>query len=196
MQKRAQKSPVFVIAIGCRHVIVHAPSNMQSNATMTVDGRMDLITKDMFRQQFTDFVQDLDEMTLCELIIGHSAIGYSSDLGCYVTDLDDPDRVWCGGLTRADTRLILAELRTISCALSASQEDFGDPLEEVGPDMHLAVEYVAATHAMVCAFHAIRPPVPPTFGRRFHRHSATHSTGIRPGQSERSDAGGALLLGG
>jgi hypothetical protein len=27
----------------------------------------------MFRQQFTDFVQDLDEMTLCELIIGHSA---------------------------------------------------------------------------------------------------------------------------
>lgn len=116
---------------------------------MTVDGRIDVITKDMFRQQFTDFVQDLDEMTLCELIIGHAAIGYSSDLGCYVTDLDDPDRIWCGGLTRADTRLILKELRTISCALSASQEDFGEPLEEVGPDMHLAVEYVAATHAMV-----------------------------------------------
>ncbi|EGV20644.1 hypothetical protein ThimaDRAFT_0422 [Thiocapsa marina 5811] len=48
----------------------------------------------------------------------------------------------------------------------------------------------------VCAFHAIRPPVPPTSGRRFHRHSATRSTAIRPGQSERSDAGVSLLLGG
>jgi len=31
---------------------------------------------------------------------------------------------------------------------------------------------------------------------RIPRDSATGSTGLRPGQSERSDAGGALLLGG
>ncbi len=33
----------------------------------------------------------------------------------------------------------------------------------------------------MCAFHAIRPPSPPTSGHLFHAHPA--------GQSERSDAG-------
>ena len=37
-----------------------------------------------------------------------------------------------------------------------------------------------------CVFHAIRPPIPRTFGHPFHR--------IRPGQSERSDAGLGVRL--
>ena len=47
-----------------------------------------------------------------------------------------------------------------------------------------------------CAFHAIRPAVPAAFVHCFARDPPGDSTVMRPGQSERSDAGVALLRGG
>lgn len=115
---------------------------------MTDAGMVEL-SKDMFQNRFSEFARDLDELSQFALLIGRTAIGYASDIGCYLTDeLDDPYTVWSGGLTQADTRLVVRELRTISRALTASEEDFGDH-EEGGPDSHLVGEYVAATHAMV-----------------------------------------------
>ncbi|SDX45112.1 hypothetical protein [Thiocapsa roseopersicina] len=122
---------------------------MTMTMTMTIDGSMADLNKDMFREQFMEFVRDLDELSQCALLIGHAAIGYTPDIGCYLTDdLDDPDTVWSGGLTACDTRLIFKEMRTISRALVAAAEDFSDPRES-GPDPHMVSEYVAAMHVMI-----------------------------------------------
>jgi hemolysin activation/secretion protein len=40
---------------------------------------------------------------------------------------------------------------------------------------------VAGLQALVCGFHAIRPPSPRLSGRAFHAHPAICSTAIRPG---------------
>lgn len=116
-----------------------------------IDARTaDEISKQMFKERFMEFTTNLDEMSQCALLVGHAAIGYDAEIGCYLTDDSaDPDTVWSGGLTAGDIRLIYKEMRTISRALAASEEDFGDPHEEGGPDANMVHEYVAATQAVI-----------------------------------------------
>ena len=69
---------------------------------------------------------------------------------------------------------------------NALSQELRAEIEEINKQNLLEMAAVSKDHHyemenLRCAFHAIRPPSPPTSGHLFHAHPA--------GQSERSDAG-------
>ena len=98
-------------------------------------------------------------------------------------------------------KLLDSELRTIGGQLApydVAKAIYRDPIRLSAPGNLLdgntltykanaaVIQMLQQFQVAVCAFHAIRPPIPATSGHAFH--------GIRPGQSERSDAGPKLRL--
>ena len=73
----------------------------------------------------------------------------------------------------------------------AVQQSRMTELEQVMSEYQLSDQAMTHTENQLsdlCPFHGIRPSTPRESGLRFHGDSATCSTFIRPGQSERSDA--------
>ena len=115
-------------------------------------GRIPELHREVFCKRYMECVQNLDELTQFALLIGLSTIGYDAPIGFYVSDAadDDPNAVWCGGMTSSDTRLIAGEMRRMSRTIidATAEDDCGDALE-AGPDPHRIVEFLTAAHALV-----------------------------------------------
>jgi hypothetical protein len=115
-------------------------------------GRIPGLHREVFIRRYTAYVQSLDELAQFALLIGISTIAFDPQIGFYSTQAedDDPNAVWCGGMTSADTRLIAGEMRRMSrTIIDATAEDDGGDALEAGPDPHRILEFLAAAHALV-----------------------------------------------
>ncbi|CRI67059.1 hypothetical protein THIOKS13330065 [Thiocapsa sp. KS1] len=114
-------------------------------------GRIPGLHREVFIRRYTTYVQSLDELAQFALLIGISTIAFDPQIGFYSAHAedDDPNAVWCGGMTSADTRLIAGEMRRMSRTIIAAAEDDGGDALEAGPDPHRILEFLAAAHALV-----------------------------------------------